>query len=152
MASARRSLRAAREYGIDTANVLILTPLPGTVLFDQMEREGRIQSNSYPQDWKYYTLTYPVARYTHLTWAELLEEVNRFNDRFYSYWQIVRRMLRLIRNTRNAKTFLVALVANLSYRSNHLLDRLCSASRVLSADREDTPVAAVDIEAVSVPS
>ena len=28
--------------------VLILTPLPGPVLFDQMEREGRIQSNSYP--------------------------------------------------------------------------------------------------------
>ena len=88
-----------------------------------MDREGRIQSNDYPQDWKYYTLTYPVASYAHLTWAELVEEVNRFNDRLYSYPQILRRMLQLTRHTRSPKTFLVTLVANLSYRSNHLLDR-----------------------------
>lgn len=122
--------RAAREYGIDAANVLILTPLPGTKLYAQMEREGRIRSNDYPRDWKYYTLTYPVADYRNLTWAEVVEEVNWFNDRFYSYPQILRRMLRLARNTRSLTTFLVVLVANLSYRSNHLLDRRIHASRV----------------------
>jgi radical SAM superfamily enzyme YgiQ (UPF0313 family) len=122
--------RAAREYGIDAANVLILTPLPGTKLYAQMEREGRIRSNDYPQDWKYYTLTYPVASYTHLTWAELVEEVNRFNVRFYSYAQILRRMLQLARRTHSPRTLSVALVANLSYRSNHLLDRRIYASRV----------------------
>ena len=112
---ARAIARAAKEYGIDAANVLILTPLPGTKLYAQMEREGRIRSNDYPQDWKYYTLTYPVANYAHLTWTELIEEVNRFNDRFYPYPQILRRMLQLARNTRNPRTFFVALVANLSY-------------------------------------
>jgi hypothetical protein len=79
-----------------------------------MEREGRIQSNDYPHDWKYYTLTYPVASYAHLTWAELIDEVNRFNDRFYSYSQILRRMLQFARNTRSPKTFPVVLVANLT--------------------------------------
>ncbi len=126
--------RAAREYGIDAANVLILTPLPGTKLYSQMGREGRIRSNDYPADWKYYTLTYPVAEYRHLTWAEVVEEVNRFNDRFYGYPQIVRRMLHLARNTRSLRTFLVALVANLSYRSNYLLDRRIHASRAQSPD------------------
>jgi radical SAM superfamily enzyme YgiQ (UPF0313 family) len=121
--------RAAKEYGIDAANVLMLTPLPGTKLYAEMEREGRIRSNDYPQDWKYYTLTYPVASYAHLTWAELVEEMNRFNDRFYSYPQIVRRMLQLVRNTRSPRTLLVALVGNLSYRSNHGLDRQFHASR-----------------------
>jgi len=121
--------RAAKEYGIDATNVLILTPLPGTKLYAQMEREGRIQSNDYPQDWKYYTLTHPVAKYAHLSWAELVEEVNRFNDRFYSCPQILRRMLQLASNTRSLRTFLVALVANLSLRSNHLLDRRIHASR-----------------------
>jgi radical SAM superfamily enzyme YgiQ (UPF0313 family) len=132
--------RAAKEYGIDAANLLILTPLPGTKLYAQMEREGRIRSNDYPHDWKYYTLTYPVAKYTHLTWAELVEEVNRFNDRFYSYPQIVRRMLRLVRKTRRPKALLVALVDNLSYRSNHLLDRRTYASRPASEPPE-TPFA-----------
>lgn len=115
--------RAAKDFGIDAANVLILTPLPGTELYAQLEREGRIRSVDYPQDWKYYTLTYPVADYKNLTWAELLEEVNRFNHRFYSYPQILRRMLRLARNTRSPRTFFVVLVANLSYRSNYFLDK-----------------------------
>lgn len=122
--------RAAKKYGIDAANVLILTPLPGTKLYAQMEHEGRIKSNDYPQDWKYYTLTYPVASYTHLTWAELVEELYRFNSRFYSYVQIFRRMLQLAGKTHSPRTLSVVLVANLSYRSNHLLDRRIHASRV----------------------
>jgi radical SAM superfamily enzyme YgiQ (UPF0313 family) len=140
--------RAAEEYGIDAANVLILTPLPGTKLYAQMDREGRIRSNDYPQDWKYYTLTYPVARYTHLTWAELVGEVNKFNDRFYSYPQILRRMLHVARNTRSPKTFLVALVANLTYRSNHLLDRHLYARRAKWGDSAGAEVA---VEAPPLP-
>jgi len=126
--------RTGIQYGIDAANVLILTPLPGTKLYDQMDREGRILSNDYPEDWKYYTLTYPVARYAHLTWTEVMEEVNRFSDRFYSYPQILRRMLHLAANTRSLRTFCVALVANLSYRSNQLLDRQSYAVRSNLAD------------------
>jgi radical SAM superfamily enzyme YgiQ (UPF0313 family) len=122
--------RAAREYGVDAANVLILTPLPGTKLYAQMEREGRIRANDYPRDWTYYTLTYPVADYRNFTWAELLEEVNRFNDRFYSYPQILRRMLLAARNTHRPRQLFGALVANLSFRSNHLLDRRLCAGRV----------------------
>ena len=121
--------RAATEYGVDAANVLILTPLPGTKLYAQMEREGRIRANDYPRDWQYYTLTFPVADYKHLSWAEVEEEVGRFNDRFYSYPQIARRMLRFARTTRSLRTFMGCLVANLSYRSNHLLDRRIHTSR-----------------------
>ncbi len=133
--------RAAREYGVDAANVMILTPLPGTALYAQMEREGRIRSNDYPEDWKYYTLTYPVANFRHLTWAEVVEEVNGFNDRFYAYPQILRRMLHLARKTHSLRTFLVVLVANLSFRSNHLLDRRTYASRVQSPNLGDANAA-----------
>jgi radical SAM superfamily enzyme YgiQ (UPF0313 family) len=143
--------RAAREYGIDAANLLILTPLPGTKLYAQMEREGRIRSNDYPQDWKYYTLTYPVASYTHLTWAELVEEVNQFNGRFYSYAQILRRMLHLARKTHSLRTLSVVLVANLSLRSNHFLDRRMYASRVQSPNLGDVPAAEVGVETLSLP-
>jgi len=120
---------AAKDYGIDAANVLVLTPLPGTRLYAQMEREGRIRSNDYPQDWRYYTLTYPVASYAHLTWAELDGEVKRFNDRYYSYPQIILRMLQLARNTCSPKTLLIALVGNLSYRSNIRLDKRLHSGR-----------------------
>lgn len=139
---------AANEYGIDAANVLILTPLPGTKLYAQMKREDRIRLNDYPQDWKYYTLTYPVARYNHLTWEDLIEEVNRFNNRFYSYSQILRRMLQLARKTCSPKTFLVVLVANLTYRSNHLLERQVYASRL---NLGDPSAADVGVDAPSLP-
>ncbi len=128
---------AAREYGVDAANVLVLTPLPGTQLYAQMERQGRIRSNNYPEDWKYYTLTYPVANYAHLSWEEVVEEVNRFHDRFYSYPRILRRMLQVAGSTRSPRTSLVALVGNLSYRFNHFLDRRVYARRVRSSRSED---------------
>jgi radical SAM superfamily enzyme YgiQ (UPF0313 family) len=143
--------RAARDYGVDAANVLILTPLPGTRLYAQMEREGRIRSDDYPRDWKYYTLTCPVADYRNFTWDKLVEEVDEFNDRFYSYLQILRRMLLLGRNTRSLRTLLVVLVANLSYRSNHLLDRRIHAGRVPAdartvyrAEDRDTRIASLN--------
>jgi hypothetical protein len=120
--------RAAEEYGVDAANVLILTPLPGTELYARMKREGRIQSDDYPRDWQYYTLTYPVAEYKNLTWAQLGEEVTRFNDRFYSYPRILRRLLQLARNTHNPRTLLVVLVANLSCRYNYLSERRSRAA------------------------
>ena len=95
-------------------------------------REGRIQSDDYPRDWQYDTLTYPVAEYKNLTWAQLGEEVTRFNDRFYSYPRILRRLLQLARNTHNPRTLLVVLVANLSCRYNYLSERRICASRVHS--------------------
>ena len=47
--------------------------------------------------------------------------------------------------------FLVVLVANLSYRSNHLLDRRNYASRVQSPISGDTPAAGMGVETLSLP-
>jgi radical SAM superfamily enzyme YgiQ (UPF0313 family) len=54
---------------------LFLTPLPGTRLWDQMKSEGRIALDRFPEDWKYYTLTFPVARYKHLSQGGIIEEM-----------------------------------------------------------------------------
>jgi len=59
----RRIAETANRYGVDHLNVLFLTPLPGTRLWDQMKSQGRIPLDVFPEDWKYCTLTYPVARY-----------------------------------------------------------------------------------------
>ena len=63
----KRIAEAASQYGLDNLNALFLTPLPGTRLWDQMKSEGRIALDTFPEDWKYYTLTFPVARYKHLS-------------------------------------------------------------------------------------
>jgi radical SAM superfamily enzyme YgiQ (UPF0313 family) len=115
--------RAADQYSVDMASVLILTPLPGTELYADLERQGRITANRYPEDWQYYTLAYPVAQYKHFTHAELVEEMQLFNELFYSYPQILRRVALIARHTWSLKRVLVGLAANLTYRFNHLLDR-----------------------------
>ena len=65
-----RIAEVASQYGVDNLNVLFLTPLPGTRLWDQMISEGRIALDTFPEDWKYYTLTFPVGRYKHLSLDE----------------------------------------------------------------------------------
>ena len=46
--------------------------------------EGRIALDAFPEDWKYYTLTFPVARYKHLSLDEAIEEMMSCNRNFYS--------------------------------------------------------------------
>ena len=109
---------AARQYGVDYLNVLFLTPLPGTRLWDKMKSEGRIVLDRFPEDWKYYTLTFPVARYTHLSLNEVIEEMISCEQGFYSVPHLMRRVWGNLWRWRNP---LITVVGNLSYRSNSRL-------------------------------
>jgi len=106
---------AAGQYGLDSINVLFLTPLPGTRLWDQMKSQDRLPLNEFPDDWDYYTLTYPVARYKHLSLDGIIQEMIACNRRFYSMARILGRVCRSLLERRNP---LISLVGNLSYRSN----------------------------------
>jgi radical SAM superfamily enzyme YgiQ (UPF0313 family) len=99
--------------------VLLLTPLPGTRLWEKMESEGRIIADAFPEDWRYYTLKYPVARYKHLSWGDLLREREVCSRAFYSYPRIIRRVFSTLWRTRKPIITLVSLVINLSCRSNY---------------------------------
>jgi len=121
--------RAAEDYRLDMANIQILTPLPGTALFVEMERQGRIIANDYPADWRYYTFAHPVSQYLHFTGSELVQEMNQFHDLFDSYPKILGRVLRIALYTRNLKKVLLGLITNLTCRHNHLLDRKVYALR-----------------------
>ena len=115
----KRIARVASQCGIDILNVLFLTPLPGTRLWDQMEADGRIALSAFPEDWKYYTLTYPAARYTNLSLDTVIQEMISCNRTFYSMPRILRR---LCSNVLQSHALLISLVGNLSYRSNIHLD------------------------------
>jgi len=110
-----RIAEAARQYGVDNLNVLFLTPLPGTRLWDQMKSQGRIPLDALPQDWKYYTLTYPVARYKHLSLDDVIQEMVFCNGTFYSVPRICRRVFSSFWHRRKPW---ISLAGNLSYRGN----------------------------------
>ena len=105
----------ASQYGLDNLNVLFLTPLPGTRQWDKMKSADRIRLNTFPDDWKYYTLTFPVARYKHLSLNDIIEEMISCERYFYSMPRILRRVWSNLWGRRQP---LISLVGNFSYRRN----------------------------------
>jgi len=111
---------AASSYGVDSVNVGFLTPLPGTRLWNQMHADNRIASDTWPDDWKYYTLNLPVARYKHFSQDAIFQEMVTCSSTFYSMPRLLRRVGT---NLWQRRTPLISLIANLSYKRNYVLDR-----------------------------
>jgi radical SAM superfamily enzyme YgiQ (UPF0313 family) len=105
----------AHQYGVDYLNMLFLTPLPGTRLWKKMKSEERIALEAFPGDWKYYTLTFPVARYKHLSLDCIIQEMNSCNRNFYSMPRILKRECRNLWEQRHP---LISLIVNFSYWNN----------------------------------
>ena len=107
----RRTVEWGIEHSITTATFHILTPYPGTRLFQQMERDGRITS----YDWSQYDTRTVVYKTIGLTAEELKLGYNWAYKEFYSWSNIFRaslfgqlnRMLpileSLLANTKNKK-------------------------------------------------
>ncbi|MCF8105517.1 MAG: B12-binding domain-containing radical SAM protein [Desulfohalobiaceae bacterium] len=111
----KRIAEAAGRYGVDSLNALFLTPLPGTRLWEQMKSEDRIALDTFPGDWKYYTLTFPVARYKNFSLEGIIEEMISCDRDFYALPRILRRVWSSLWQRRKP---LISLVGNLSYRNN----------------------------------
>ena len=131
----RRIAEAALRYGVDVLNTLFLTPLPGTRLWDEMESQRDVAANRFPQDWQYYTLTFPVARYRHFGCVDIAREMETCDGVFYSRWNILRRAWRSLWQRR--KPF-ATLVSSLSYRGNLRLSRRACRDFLLSRAQDPT--------------
>lgn len=121
----RQIARTADWFGLDNLNTLFLTPLPGTRLWQQMQADGRIALDAFPADWKYYTLTFPVAQYKQLSLDQVIQEMIACGETFYALPRVLRRVWRNIWHRRQP---LISLVGNLSYRSNIHVDRRAYAT------------------------
>lgn len=135
----RRTAKAARQYGVDNLNTLFLTPLPGTRLWDQMTAEGRLVLDDFPQDWQYYTLTFPVARYKHLSQDQAIEEMLACDRHFYALPRVLGRVWKSVWQRRQP---LINLFGSLSYRRNLQLNRTAYAQfrRKCAERREKAPM------------
>jgi radical SAM superfamily enzyme YgiQ (UPF0313 family) len=111
----KRIEAAASQYGVDNLQLLFLTPLPGTRLMKEMTSAGKIALDTFPDDWKYYTLTYPVARYKHLSLDNIIEEMISCDKEFYSVSRIIGRVWSSLWQCRAP---FITLLGNLSFRRN----------------------------------
>jgi radical SAM superfamily enzyme YgiQ (UPF0313 family) len=79
---------------LEGANFYILTPLPGTELFDEMKRDDRILH----YDWSRYDMNHVVFRPLRMSPTDLMEGYTRLYRSFYSTGSIARRILGFRRN------------------------------------------------------
>lgn len=79
--NAKDILEFCRRSRIDSAQFMILTPFPGTPLFDQMRAEARLLHTN----WAYYDAMHVVFRPLHRSPIDLQREMTNAFSQFYSY-------------------------------------------------------------------
>ena len=72
-----RTTEFIEDAKIDAIQLSILTPLPGTRLYNRLKQEGRLLRTDYPEDWKYYDFLEAVFEPRHMSPDELKEGVTQ---------------------------------------------------------------------------
>ena len=111
------TLEKMYEFELDIVEVNILTPYPGTPLFDRLEREGRIIT----RDWTRYNQVDVVFKPKNMTEKELFEGARKVAKEFYSISNIAGRTAKIIMITKKLGGFFPA-GGNLSYRRYYKRD------------------------------
>ena len=87
-----RTLRFLLRHGVDAMQLNILSPLPGTPLFADFERAGRITV----RDWSRYDFRHVVIRPARMSAEELQAGADWLYSRFYRLDRVLRRVGRVL--------------------------------------------------------
>jgi radical SAM superfamily enzyme YgiQ (UPF0313 family) len=87
---ARKTAEFARKNWIDSVQLLILTPLPGTEVFEKLEDEDRL----FTKRWELYDGMHVVFEPAKMSPFELQKEMMRAMAGFYSLWKCLADVLR----------------------------------------------------------
>lgn len=85
----RATARWAWAQGLYSVQFLILTPLPGTRVFHDLDAQGRLLA----RDWSLYDSHHVLYRPARMRADELLAATFTAQGRFYSLWHTVRRLI-----------------------------------------------------------
>lgn len=86
----RETVKFAKKNELASVQFMILTPLPGTPVFEQMESEGRLLS----KDWGYYDAHHVVFKPKGMSHIQLQKQAFKAMLKFYSLGQILKRLNR----------------------------------------------------------
>jgi radical SAM superfamily enzyme YgiQ (UPF0313 family) len=108
-----RTLEFLHESKIDFAAANVLTPFPGTPLYDEMEREGRI----FDHDWGKYDFNH-VVFHPRLMSADTLQRGTHWvRANFYGRRPVARRLMHSIGYLDTGTVFKAVLPLNVGFRS-----------------------------------
>jgi radical SAM superfamily enzyme YgiQ (UPF0313 family) len=113
-----KTLQAIYTWDLDEVSFSIVTPYPGTRLYQRFEHEGRIRC----RDWSRYTEGAVNYALENITDEELLQGIKRIALDFYSIPNIIKRSFQ--NNHYSPYHFLSKLVGNMSVRTFYKHEKL----------------------------
>ncbi len=111
------TLEKLNELEIDVLEINILTPYPGTPLYDRLDKDGRI----FTKDWSRYNQIDIVFEPKNMTINELYEGTRKVAREFYSWPNIIKRNVKIFSTVKKIGAILPA-GTNYSFRKYYKAD------------------------------
>jgi radical SAM superfamily enzyme YgiQ (UPF0313 family) len=115
-----KTLEFLRECHVDAIQLNIMTPLPGTPLFEDFQQKGRIRS----RDWSLYDFRHVVMEPMKMSPGELQDGADWLYASFYSLPAIISRALNALLVC-GLQTALLSLKLGLTYRYDIVREGIC---------------------------
>jgi len=103
----------AIQSGIDAMQATIITPLPGTRLFERLEKENRLLFTNFPEDWKHYHFLEVIHQPKLMSPEELMETMHTCWSMMWNEKTLYKKMLKTLKATKSAKAAAWAFTSNM---------------------------------------
>lgn len=114
-------LHARADYilnsSIDCYQTGVLTPLPGTPLFERFLKEDRMLYSNFPEDWQHYHVYEVAIRPKQMELESLREEMTKVWSKIYNKEVFTRKFINALRSTKNANSAIWSFFTNMHYHN-----------------------------------
>lgn len=130
------------DANVDASQFTVMTPLPGTRLFANLQSEGRLLRTDFPSDWTHYDFTEVVYKPRQMTPDELMDGLTRMYRDTGSRAMCIRRAIKTLLDSRSLIGTGIAYAWNRESarlwqeKYNHTRDALPEDMRTASLDME----------------
>ncbi len=115
------SMELRTEYinsaDIDTVQATVLTPLPGTGLFNRMLEDGKVVYNNYPEDWQHYHFGKVVFEHDIMDNETIERELRRNWELLYNETTLKKKFMRTLKQTKNTVAGIWSYGSNIQYHN-----------------------------------
>jgi radical SAM superfamily enzyme YgiQ (UPF0313 family) len=111
----RRRANYVIKSPVDVMQTTYLTPLPGTRLFERLEKEGRLLFTDFPGDWDHYDMTEVTHRPDKLSPGQLSRIMQALSQQMHSWPVQLSKALFTFYRTRDPVAASFAFYSNLNY-------------------------------------
>ena len=115
--SLKNRTRYILSSSVDVTQASVMTPLPGTRLYDKFKREDRFICREFPKDWQHFHFSDVVFNPVNMTPKQLAESTTYAYNKICSMGTLRKKFIRTLWNTQSFRSAMWAWNSNLNYRS-----------------------------------